>query len=89
MTQDSFDSTGVLLTGEIESRVMREARVEEDYTNAWIAGAAAALTQVSQFADSHIAAAGPYDDTRALVTLKAWVADKIREVHSTATNGND
>ena len=89
MTQDSFDSTGVLLTGEIESRVMREARVEEDYTNAWIAGATAALTQVGQFAQARIEAAGPYDDIRALVELRSWVADKIREVHSTATNGND
>lgn len=86
---ESFDATGLVLAGEVESRVMREARVEEDYNNAWIAGATAALEQVSMFAKSRIAAAGPYDDMRALQELELWVADKIREVHEPDTNGND
>jgi hypothetical protein len=89
MTTEGFDSTGLVLAGEVETRVMREARTEEDYTNSWIAGAHAALTQVSMFAKGRIAAAGPYDDTRALVELEAWVADKIREVHSKPTDGTD
>jgi hypothetical protein len=89
VTTEGFDSTGLVVAGELESRVLREARVEEDYRNAWVAGAHAALTQVSLFARSRIDAAGPYDDMRAMEELEAWVADKIREVHEPATNGTD
>lgn len=82
-----INTIGIVASGEFESRAMRDTRTEEDYTNAWIAGAAAALTQVSLFAQDRVAMAGPYDDTRALVELQTWVADKIREVHSKATDG--
>jgi len=82
-----INTIGLESTGEFESRAMRETRTAEDYTNAWIAGAAQALTHVSLFAAERIAAAGPYDDVRALQELEQWVADKIREVHSKATDG--
>lgn len=85
---ESINTIGLEATGEFESRAMRETRTAEDYTNAWVAGAAAALGQVSQFAQNRIAMAGPYDDVRALRDLELWVADKIREVHSTATDGS-
>lgn len=85
---DHINTIGLATTGEFETRAMRETRTAEDYTNAWIAGAAAALAQVNLFAANRIAMAGPYDDVRALKELEQWVADKIREVHSTATDGS-
>jgi hypothetical protein len=84
---DQINTIGLESTGEFETRAMRETRTAEDYSNAWIAGAATALDQVGMFAAERIAAAGPYDDIRALHELEAWVADKIREVHSKATDG--
>lgn len=83
-----INTIGLESTGEFESRAMRETRVAEDYENARIAGAAQAFTEVGLFAKSRIAAAGPYDDTRALQDLEIWLADKIREVHSKATDGS-
>lgn len=85
---EQINTIGLVSTGEFETRAMRETRTEHDYTNAWIAGAQAALTQVNLFAANRIALAGPYDDMRALEELQLWVADKIREVHSTATDGS-
>jgi hypothetical protein len=76
-------------TGEIASRVMREAVVAEDYHNAHVAGAMFALTEVARFTRGKIEAAGPYDDVRALVDLQSWLADMIRKVHEPmATDGN-
>jgi hypothetical protein len=83
-----INTIGLESTGEFESRAMRETRTAEDYTNAWVAGAANALTKVAIFAEERILAAGPYDDVRALQELEQWVADKIREVHSKATDGS-
>lgn len=83
-----INTEGLDTVGEVTSRTMREALVEEDYRNAWIAGAHAALNEVAKFAEQRIAIAGEFDDVRALQDLKVWVGDKIREVHSTATNGN-
>lgn len=85
---DQINTIGLVSTGEFESRAMRETRTAEDYTNAWIAGATEALGQVNLFAANRIAMAQPYDDVRALEELQLWVADKIREVHSTATDGS-
>lgn len=82
-----INTIGLESTGEFETRAMRETRTAEDYHNAWIAGATAALNQVSMFARERINMAGPYDDVRALHEMEAWVADKIREVHSKATDG--
>lgn len=89
MTTEGFDATGLVLAGEVETRLMREARVEEDYYNAKVAGAHEAYTAAMLFAQSRIDAAGPYDDVRALQEFLTWAADRIREVHSIATNGTD
>lgn len=68
-------------SGEISSRVQREARTAEDYHNAHVAGAAWALGEVARFARSKIEIAGPYDDVRAIEELQTWLADMIRKVH--------
>ncbi len=83
------DAEGLVLVGEVTTRTMREAISEPDYRNASIAGATAVLEEVILFAQARIDAAGPYDDVRLLEELKVYLADKIRSVHSTATNGKD
>lgn len=74
-----INTEGVVQVGELDTRLLREVKVAEDYRNARIAGATGAYTEVSHFAQSVIAGAGPYDDVRALHALLVWVADKIRE----------
>lgn len=86
---DIINTDGVLLTGEYEVRVQRDAMVEDDHQNAWRAGAKWALEEVALFTASQRAVAGPYDDMRAVEDLDVWIADRIREIHSGATNGNN
>lgn len=86
---ESMNTDGIQLVGDVSSRTVREALVEQDYTNAWKAGAHWALDEVAKISRSMRSVADPYDDMRALVVLETWITDKIREVHSKATNGND
>jgi hypothetical protein len=84
---ESINTEGLLQVGEVTSRVLRDAQVEVDFTNVWIESAAAAYLDCQVFAQERIDAAGPYDDTRALVELVTWLGDKIREVHSKPSTG--
>lgn len=72
---------------DISSRTQREAQVEQDYTNAYRAGAVRALEAVGRFAASKLEMAGPYDDVRAIEELQTWLADMIRSAHTLATDG--
>lgn len=83
----SINTEGVTGVGEINSRTLREAVVEPDYTQAFVAGATEAYTNVAGWCQEAIRRAGPYDDTRALLDLIGILGDKIREVHSRATAG--
>lgn len=85
----TFNTDGITHIGEVTSRTLREAIVEDDYTQSRIAGAVQMLTEVGEFVQGRIDAAGPYDDVRALRDLKVWLGDRIREVQSNATNGTD
>ena len=86
---EAINTEGVALTGEFEVRVMRESAVAEHHENAWRGGALWAFNEMLKFTNSVRSTAGPYDDLRAIETLESWVADRIREVHSAATNGTD
>ena len=76
----SINTEGVSQVGEINSRLMREAVVEPDFSNAWVSGAVQAYTETIAFADRQLAAAGPYDDVRALGQLILWCRDRIAQV---------
>jgi hypothetical protein len=78
---EGVETDGVVGVGEVITRVYREALVEDDYTQAQITGATRAYETVALFARERIAAAGPYDDMRAMEDLVLWVADRIREAH--------
>lgn len=89
---DMVESEGVTQVGEVVTRTLREAIVEDDYRHAWIAGGTRALEAIVTRIDHITALAGPYDDTRALGELKTWAEDTIRRIHSPeflseATNG--
>lgn len=83
----SINTEGVTGVGEITSRTMREAVTEVDITSALASGATQAYQHISRWCEERIAAAGPYDDMRALQELILILGDKIREVHSRATAG--
>lgn len=84
---ETLPTDGVVGVGEVTTRVMREAITEPDFANARIAGAVDAYQKVILHAGELIRYARPYDDTRALTDLISWSNDRIREVHSGATNG--
>lgn len=75
------ETDGVVAVGEVITRVQREALIEPDYHNAWVAGANAMLQEFSRQVQERYNNAGPYDDIRALADLRLWIADRIREVH--------
>lgn len=79
---DAINTEGVERVGELNSRTMREAQTDQDFTNAWIAGAKYAYEQAMVFAQERVEAAGPYDDTRALTELVVWCSDQIKETHA-------
>lgn len=79
--EQGVDVDGVVKVGEVITRVYREALVADDYAQAGIAGATRAYESVAIFARERIAAAGPFDDMRAMEDLLIWIADRIREVH--------
>lgn len=82
MSDEAINTDGLAHVGEVTTRVMREAIAEDDYTNAFRAGQASELAEVARWAEARIAAAGPYDDTRALAEIISWTADRIRGIHS-------
>lgn len=84
----SINTEGVTGVGEINSRTLREAVVAPNYTQAHVAGAVEAYTNVAGWCQEAIRRAGAYDDTRSLVDLLGMLGDKIREVHSRATAGD-
>jgi hypothetical protein len=84
-----INTEGIATTGEYETRVMREARVAEDYHNAKVSGAVWALSAMAEFAGAQLQVAGPYDDTRSIKQMLAWANDRIREVQSPATEDPD
>lgn len=83
---DHFNVEGVVTAGEVETRVMREARVAYDFRNAFVAGQVRSLEETSLWVQEQISKAGPYDDTRALQALTTWVADKIRSAQASDTS---
>lgn len=80
---------GLVVIGEFDVRLQRGREAEAQHQNAWNGGARWALDEVTKFVESVRAVAGPYDDMRALNTLDEWIADRIREIHSPATNGTE
>ena len=85
MQPEHLNTQGLIGIGEADTRVLRTAKVDEDYRNAVVAGAVWALRSVAEFANAQLQIAGPYDDTRAIETMISWTADRIREVQSPAT----
>lgn len=85
---EGVQSEGVTLVGEVISRTMREAITDPDFTNTRISAAKFAYEETLLRAESIIAAAGPYDDTRAVADMVVWLKDRIRAIHDpNATNG--
>ena len=81
MQQDHIDTTGVMSVGEINTRVQREAQVEADYRNAYVAGWTRAYERMILACEQRLAAARPYDDTRALSEMIVIARDEIKAVH--------
>jgi hypothetical protein len=79
---EPLNTAGLTQVGEVESRTMRESRVEEDYRNAFVAGGVTSLEATASFTRSLIGSLGRYDDPRQLNTLLTWIADRIREIQS-------
>lgn len=79
---EGVDVTGIVAVGEVITRVYREAQVADDFQHAKTAASVSAYQSVLAFAEERIAAAGPYDDLRALQELISWTADRIRETQS-------
>jgi hypothetical protein len=80
---------GLVTIGEYDVRLQRGRESSAEHENAWRGGAKWALEEVARFTESVRAVAGPYDDMRAIETLETWIADRIREIHSPATNGTE
>jgi len=78
------ETEGIVTLGEVITRVTREVQVSDDYHNAEVSGAAAAYGKMAFHIQEIINKSGPYDDVRALDEMKAWIADRIREIHSGA-----
>lgn len=85
MSEEHLNTEGVVLVGELTSRTLREAQAAEDYHNAGVSGQVLALSSTASWVADRIAAAGPYDDVRALGDLLVWIGDKIREVQAAPT----
>jgi hypothetical protein len=81
MQPQGVDVEGVVQTGEVITRVYREALVEDDYLQREIAAAAKAYRNTVEWAEDRLAAAGPYDDVRTLQDLVIWLGDRIAGVH--------
>lgn len=69
---------GILRIGEVPVVIRRDRVVESDHAQAYRSGAVAALTDVAAYVTRCLAAAGPYDDTRSLLDLQMYLADRIR-----------
>jgi hypothetical protein len=82
---EQINTEGVVRVGELDTRVMREARVAEDHRNSLISGSVKAYRETDAFVESLQRSAGPYDDTRTMATIRTWLGDRIREVQSPAT----
>jgi hypothetical protein len=79
---ESINTEGVVSVGEINTRLLREAKQAADYHNAEVAGAVRVLNEAAEFLNAQLSAAGPYDDTRTMRMLLVWIGDKIREVQT-------
>lgn len=77
---------GLVVIGEFDVRLQKGREAAAEHQNAWNGGARWAFDEVTAFISSVRSVAGPYDDLRAIDTLDAWIADRIREIHSPATN---
>jgi hypothetical protein len=86
---DNINTEGVVGVGEIVTRVFREAQVEDDYHNAWVAGAVRTCEEAALFVQGELAKAGPYDDTRTHLLLLQWLGDRIRTVQTPTTEGSN
>lgn len=86
---ETLNTDGLQRVGEVSSWAFRDVLVEPDHAQARVAAAAEAYRECEAYILARLAQAGPYDDVRALDDMRAWLGDKIREVHSNATNGTD
>lgn len=86
--KQALNTEGAVAIGEINTRAMREAIVEPDHREAMATAAANAYADIIGWAQERIDRAGPYDDTRALQELILILGDKIRDVRSKATVGD-
>lgn len=84
---ERINTEGVVEAGELTTRAWREVITEPDFANARVAGADAAYREALKWVQERIDTAEIYADTRALQEMVTWLGDKIRAVHSTATNG--
>jgi hypothetical protein len=75
-----INTDGVQRVGEL---VIRNYRALDDagpgVAEAIKASRVHTLEEVSLWVAQQVAAAGPYDDVRALRSLSTWIADRIRE----------
>lgn len=85
---EQINTEGLTQVGEIETRALREIRVAENHHNSLVSGQVKAYQDAAEFVRFLYKSAGPYDDTRPLVTIQTWLGDRIREVQSPATMGD-
>lgn len=84
---EHINTEGVTGVGELNTRVLREAFIQPDFSQAYVAGAVEAYGEAAAWAQERIRMSGQYDDIRPLVELIGFLGDKIRETHSRATAG--
>lgn len=79
MSQTEINTEGLERVGELVIRGYRGLDVATDYAEAVKGSRFRTLEEVDLWVSQQIEVAGPYDDVRALRSLRTWIADKIRE----------
>ena len=82
---EHLNTEGVVKVGEVETRVLKEARAEFDLGPAIAHAKTEAYEEMAVWIRLRLASCGPYDDTRSLMGLLTWLADRIREVNTTTS----
>jgi hypothetical protein len=82
---DRINTEGIERIGELNIRNYRRADVQPGAEVAFAAGRVRELEETALWVTQQLAAAGPYEDTRALSTLQTWIADRIRATQSKET----
>lgn len=74
-----INTDGIERVGDLVIRGYRGLDQATTHEEAWKASRVRTLEETDLWVCQQIQIAGPYDDVRALQTLRTWITDRIRE----------